>query len=186
MDPIIRQCPGCKTEYQYQEGPIDRYGVMSPECLNTLNELLLKEGEYFGYPPAHRLIIDSNAVQHPPNIELQLTLGINQRFIDASNQSVFIHLIALYIALEKKVEPQNISKIMDKILSKGVSFEKLETIKAPKDLGTIKIVDIRKQLENQITLPEYTNLAWDWARAAWNAWQSYHPIIKEWYEKYSK
>ncbi len=66
-----------------------------------------------------------NAAQHPPCIEHQKKFGIKQRFIDASIQSVFIHLIALYLALEKDIPLRDISKRMACILETGARLESI-------------------------------------------------------------
>lgn len=119
----FRNCPGCKVILPYQEGPYNRYGINSPECWAAFTELLAQESEHYGYPPAHRLIVDAYAVQHPPHLEHQLALKIEKRLIDASIQSIVIHLIALYAAFEEQKELLAISRIMDRVLT-NVNQEK--------------------------------------------------------------
>jgi hypothetical protein len=189
-----RQCPGCLITllYQenldhYQEAGIARYGVTSPECTAAFFEILSKEAQLYGYPPVHRLIVDAYAVQHPPHLEHQLLLKINNRFIDASIQSVNVHLIALYCAIERKIELTAISSVMNLILTNmtknNAAFEQLE---APLDLGKIRAFDVRNALlEKSLTLEEYTKLGWEWAHAAWNTWSKEHDAIRKCYDKYS-
>lgn len=134
----VRACPGCNVVLSFQDYPADnRYGVVSPECRAAFDTILALEGERYDYPPAHRLIIDSYGVQHPPHREVQQQLGISERFIKASIQSVAIHLIALYCALEKKMELRSIAAVMDHVLTsmarQGIVFEELQ---APADLGS--------------------------------------------------
>ena len=184
-----RQCPGCKTTSPLYDYPADnRYGVLSPECRATFDEILVKEGELFGYPEAHRLIVDAYWVQHPPHSKVQEELGISKRFVDASIQSIGIHLIALYLAIEKKIALKNIGSRMDHILNyinkHKLSFERLES---PCDLGVIKALDVKNVINTKsLTLKEYTNLAWSWAESVWQAWSKQHKTVQNWYEKYSE
>lgn len=183
----LRQCPGCRAEFpiqkdidQYQTVGIARYGVASPECSYAYCELQNYERERFGYPAANRLIVDAYAVQHPPHREYQQKLGINQRLVAASHQSVAVHLIALYAAFEKNIELLKIAKIMDMILSKNIEFPEL---KAPENLGDIRAIDVLHAIkEKELNLDEYTQLAKKWAHSAWDAWKEHHKTVKEWHE----
>jgi len=111
---------------------------------------------------------------HPPCIEYQKKFGINQRLINASIQSVFVHLIALHLAFEKNVPLRDISKRMASILDTGVKLESME-LKSPNHLGNLTIVDIRK-VSN---FKEYEKMVWRWAKSAWSAWQEYHTTIEQ-------
>lgn len=190
MTTSYSKCPGCKTILPTSDYPADnRYGILSPECRHAFDEILVKEAELFGYSVVHRLIIDAYGVQHPPHIEVQEALHISQRFIYASIQSVAIHLIALYLAIEKKRALQEISKDMDRILTfmsqRKIVFEKLEP---PIDLGKIRAIDVRNALYTgaEISLDEYERLAWHWAYSAWSVWVPQHALVKQWYEKYAQ
>ncbi|GAB4229745.1 MAG: hypothetical protein Tsb0021_07640 [Chlamydiales bacterium] len=92
----------------------------------------------WGYPDVHRLIVDAYSVQHPQNAELQQKLDISKRFIDPSVQSVAVHLIALHFAFVEKKKLADISKLMDRILSAGATFEPLDP---PQNLGKLTISD---------------------------------------------
>ena len=180
-----RQCPGCKVVLPYQEEleyfatiGFGRYGVTSPECLALNNEVLMKELAW-ERPMLARL--DAYGVQHPPHAEIQKNLKINERLVAASKQSVAIHLIALYLMIEKKVELSAVSAIMDRILSSGVVLEK-EALKPPADLGTIIVADVAKAT----TREEHIQLVWAWSESAWNAWAAYHDTVRMWYKKYGK
>ena len=184
----VRICPGCKTAFPYQEDLAvgnrsgDRYGVSSPECATMFHEVLAREGEWaHGYPAIHRLTVDAYAVQHPPHSKLQKELEISERFVSASIQSIAIHLIALYLAFEKKVDLQSIAPIMDRILAnmskQRIEFEKLTP---PEKLGNITIKDVRIATNFQ----EHSDLVWQWARDAWQAWSAHHETVRGWYKAY--
>jgi len=179
---MFRSCQGCKAifpimknETPFIEGSsVNRYGVSSPECIAAFCEVLGKEQEWAGYPEVHRLFVDAYAVQHPPCIEYQKELGINQRLINASIQSIFIHLIALHLAFEENIPLRDISKRMAYILDTGVKLESM-ALKPPNHLGNITIVDIRK-VSN---FKEYEKMVWRWAKSAWDAWKEYHTSIEQ-------
>jgi len=179
----MRQCPGCKIilpikENIPYEGNLARYGVTSPECLALFNELLLKEYEY-NRPILARF--DAYGVQHPPYKEIQEKLKVSSRYIAASKQSVAIHLIALYLMLEKKLPLSDIPIIMNRILSSGIALEN-EVLITPKQLGDLNIAAVTKACNKE----EHIQLAWLWNQSAWNAWQIYHDKVAQWYEKYGK
>ena len=183
-----RQCYGCKAQFPYVEASesyqtigIARYGVASAECIAAFCDVLGKEQEWAGYPPIHRLFIDAYAVQHPPHREIQEKLGIDQRLIDASIQSIVIHLIALYLAFEKKLPLQSISKQMAHILDSKVKLEELQ-LEAPSHLGGLTIVNIQKAAN----FKEYEKLVEQWALVSWNAWKKHHDTIRKYYEEMFK
>jgi len=187
---ISTACPGCKIVLPVTNYPADnRYGVSSAACRQAFDEILVKEGELFGYPAVHRLIIDAYNIQHPPHAEVQKELGISKRFIDASVQSVGIHLIALYLALEKKMDLRKIAGQMDTVLhlmeQRGATFKNFTP---PTSLGETRAADVRNALytADDTSLQEYELLAGQWAREAWKAWHQHHAVIEAWYNMYSK
>ncbi len=186
-----RQCAGCKivlpiqeelshleNSKQYGSATFGRYGVASPECLVLANQVLMNE-YMFGRPMCTRL--DAYGVQHPPHPEVQKQLGVEGRYRAASKQSVAIHLIALYLMIEKKMPLEAVSAVMGRILSSQVKLEDEELI-PPEDLGTITVADVVKAS----TPEEHVQLVWQWSTSAWQAWKSYHHKVQEWVEKYNK
>lgn len=183
-------CPGCGVTLPVTDYPASNpYGVSSPECRQKSDEILVKEQQLFYYPGVHRLIVDSCAVQHPRRLALQQQLNISQRLQDASVQSVAIHLIGLYCALELKIPLPKIAGVMNTVLTNmnkaGATFPELEP---PVNLGTIRVTDVHEKFfaKETFTLPEYEALAYAWAHAAWDAWKAHHKTIQKWYEQYTK
>ncbi|NGX63494.1 MAG: hypothetical protein KR126chlam6_00906 [Candidatus Anoxychlamydiales bacterium] len=161
-----KHCPGCNAVFEEDENdPIHPYIGASKGCWKFFTEVLAWEGENFGYPKIHRLLVDSYCAQHP---------GVKSR---KSIQSVAIHLIALYMAVEKQIDLKVITKSMDRALSKGAIFEWLEP---PEDMGNITILDIKKAK----SLKEYEDILYKWARSILKAYSKHHDIIKTWYEKF--
>ncbi len=174
-----RQCPGCKVVYSRNDDlPAHCYGVISPECWAAFNALMAYEFEHLGYPPERRLTVDACGVQHPQNFELQKELGIEERLVRASVQSVGRHLIGLYCALEKKMDLLSISAVMAHVITHG---EKLELLIPPKHPGTITVTDFSQDF----TPEEYRAFAWKWAQSVWDAWGVHHDLVREWYDKYA-
>jgi hypothetical protein len=189
----IHQCYGCKGEFPIQEelayhqfAGIGRYGVAIPECLATLYDIIAKENELFGYPPAHRLIIDAYAAQHPRHPEVQQAFAIEQRLIKASVQSITVHLIGLYCAIELKIELPKIAQVMGAMLAqmKQQSFEFYD-LQAPADLGSVKVMDVKSRLfAHACSSDEYLQLAMHWAKTVWDAWKEQHATIGKLYTIY--
>lgn len=183
-------CPGCHTVLPKTDYPADnRYGVLSAECRQMFDDIILKEEE-FGHS-VHRLIVDAYGVQHPPHADVQEQLHISPRFIAASIQSVAIHLIALYCAFEKKIELGKIAPIMSRVLA-TIDKQKssFENLLPPADLGNIRATDVRNKLyakdAQEISLGQYEQIIWDWAQSAWFAWKPYHAKVKLWHDQYTK
>jgi len=181
--PHLRECPGCKTILPITDYPADnRYGVFSPECRQMFDEIIVKEKEFGN--SVHQLIVDAYMVQHPPHHDVQQQLKISKRFIDASIQSIGIHLIGLYLALEKKIPaPSNMNRILTSMKQQHVTFTELTP---PADLGKIRAVDVRNALYDnpQVTVHEYEQRVWQWATSAWDAWKDHHTTIRLLCEKY--
>lgn len=173
----MSRCPGCKALFKEHEGPLWVYGVSSAGCWHAFTQLLGYERDVYGFPDENRLVVDAYAVQHPQNSELQKKLGISKRSIAASVQSVAVHLIALYCALEKKMPLKKVTQQMALLLFKGIVFEPLEP---PADLGLITVADFSPDF----TVEEYKEFACNWAHEAWNAWAPYHDTVRAWYVQY--
>lgn len=174
------QCPGCKAAFSSIDIPIavHQYGVISPECWAAFLTLLVYESEHLGYPPEHRLVVDACAVQHPQNFELQKQLGIEERLVRASVQSVGRHLIGLYCALEIKMDLLSISQVMGHVITHA---DPLELLTPPANLGDITTADF----SSDCTPEQYREFAWKWAQSAWDAWVPYHDTVRGWIKKYA-
>lgn len=160
-----RQYQGCKVSLPYKEDlehyrtrALGRYGVTSPECLALLDVFLIKE---FLWDRLMLARFDAYDVQHPPRFEIQKKLGVSERHIAASKQLVAIHLIALYLMVEKRVELIRVSSLMARILSSGVALEK-EELEPPTYVGSVIVVDVVKAT----TQDEHIQLVGEWSYVA--------------------
>ena len=154
-------CNGCGVELVYIEGETDPYQCSSAACWATYNQLMAKEFSGPGYFAAHRFTVDAYMAQHPSNISR------------ASVQSVWVHLAALYLTIEKQMPSQFVSRIMAKITAPKSQFEWL----TPPDANSYKIRVTDLIREN--TPEEYTEQAKEWAKDVWHAWNKHHTKIRE-------
>ncbi len=110
------------------------------------------------YPPIHRLTVDTYAVQHP---------GVVSR---KASQSVWIHLSALYLILEKGLAYESVTDKLGKILAPNAEFEWLEP---PLTQGQITVLEV----ENAKDLDDHTLRVKKWAASVWNAWFCHHEAV---------
>ena len=155
------KCSGCGVELEYIEGKTDPYECSTAACWTTYNQLMAKEFSEPDYFVAHRLTVDAYMTQHPSNTSI------------ASVQSVWVHLVALYLTLEKETQSQFVSKIMAKITAPKIQFEWL----TPPNPNSYKIT--ANDLIQENTPEQYTELAKEWAKDVWNSWNEHHEKIKK-------
>ena len=89
MDANLIPCVGCGALVPDVAGPTHPYIGASRGCWAIYGEVLAKEYGEYGYPPVHGLTVDAYAAQHPGTPSRQAI------------QSVAVHLIALYLVLER-------------------------------------------------------------------------------------
>ena len=68
--------------------------------LESFGEVQADKSLRFGYPPAHRLVVNAYMAQHPGG-------GHDRR----DRQSVFVHLLALCAALEQATPPGEVTRL---------------------------------------------------------------------------
>ena len=98
-------CPGCGTLVPDTDGPTHPYIGASPGCWAIYGEVLAREYGEYAYPPVHRLTVD--AAQHP---------GVPSQ---GSVRSVALHLISLYLILERGYEPERATAAIRDVLASG-------------------------------------------------------------------
>jgi hypothetical protein len=181
-------CPGCGVVLPRGNYCADnRYGVTSVECRELFDKILVREHELFGYPAVHRLLVDAYMVQHPPRPRMQHALGIDKRLVNASVQSVGIHLLALYAALERQMDLRSISRTMGQLLNhmdkQKWTFPQLAV---PVSLGQVRVTAVyaATYVATDITLTEYECNVRTWAEQAWHAWHAEHATVRSWYDRF--
>lgn len=153
-------CPGCGVELPTIEGPVHKYMESSPACWAKYGELLAMEYGDPAYMSAHRLTVDTHAVQHPGRPSAQ------------SIQSVAIHLISLHCVLEKSM-PQGEATRFLKVCADQGSFHWLQPPPNAYRLNILHPLASASAIEHQAKVRE-------WATATWEDWASHHQRVRKW------
>ena len=154
---------GCGALVPDVDGPVHRYIGASPGCWATYGELLAREFSDARAYAAHRLTVDTYAVQHPGGPSRQ------------SIQSVGVHLISLHLVLEKGYNSTPATEAMRQALTPRGRFVWLSP---PSMAGTMTVLDVVSAAD----LEEHIDLAHRWARSVWGAWAPHHATVRQWAE----
>jgi hypothetical protein len=156
-------CVGCGALVPDVDGPTHRYIGASPGCWALYGEILAREYDDAAYRAVHRLTVDAYAVQHP---------GVPS---PQSIQSVAVHLISLYLVLERGRDPAYAARVMGRAANRqGI----LRWLDPPASLGALTVLDVhaapdpiahRRQVQR-------------WARSVWDAWGPHHATVRHWAE----
>jgi hypothetical protein len=171
-----RPCIGCGALVPDVDGPTHAYLDASPGCWELFGQILAREYREFRHPMADRrevrlsvrLTVDAYAVQHP---------GVSGRSARDRRaiHSVAVHLISLYLVLERGLPADAATEGMRRALRDRERFRHLEP---PGSLGEVTVVDVLAAKD----LAEHEALARRWARSAWEAWSPHHETIRRWAE----
>lgn len=161
MNANLVPCFSCGAPVLDMEGPTHKYLLASPGCWALYGEILARDFSEYNYPPVHRLVVDAYAVQHPGKPMRQAI------------QSVAVHLIGLYLSIEKGMDPKSVTRAIGRATEFSNGFVWLDP---PKSVGTITVADVVKTN----SLEEYDRLGRDWARSAWDAWAVHHAQVRKW------
>ena len=155
------KCSGCGALVPDTDGPTHAYIGAAAGCWAIYGQVLAKEYGEYRYPPVHRLSVDTYAVQHP---------GTPSR---RSIQSVAVHLVRLYLVLERDLNYKMAADAMRRIVKHRDRFAWLEP---PYPLGDITILDVHgaKDLTGHVKWVER------WAKSVYEAWSPHHATIRQW------
>jgi hypothetical protein len=155
-------CIGCKALVSDTDGPTFRYpDAASPGCWKIYCDILVREHGEWRYPPIHRLTVDAYAVQHPGRQTPQTT------------QSVIVHLISMYLVLERGYDFQRATGAMRGVIEKHK--QDFVWLTPPDNRGDITVLDVSKARD----LEEHTEMVRQWAWSVWNAWSKYRDTIHQ-------
>jgi hypothetical protein len=142
-------------------GPGHEYVLSAPGCWQLFGQIQADEALRFGYPPAHRVVVDAYMAQHPGD-------GHDRR----DRQSVFVHLAGLYAVLEQHLPPAQATNVLRRVLEDSDDFPALVRNDGPGEMTIVHLVGARD-------LADYEHRALAWARAVWQAWAQHHALIRE-------
>lgn len=160
MEPTVR-CAGCGAWVPATPGPTHRYMLSAPGCWGMYGRLtaeLLSDPAAAG---ARQWCIDAYAVQHPGEP--------NQQAI----QSVAAHLLSLYATIELHSPPAASHQVINRVTARKGHYIWLPP-PVEFDLTVHDVLAHRDQLSHG---------SQQWARSAWDAWQSHHGQIETWYRR---
>ena len=153
------RCPGCGALVPEVEAPGHRYIGCAPGCWALFGEVLAREYSDFRYARAHRLTVDTYAVQHPGTPTPQ------------SIASVSLHLLRLYWMLELGHGGEFASDLMRRATRHKSEFTWLEP---PATLGTLTVLDVHRASGPE----EHVERVRAWALDVWRAWAKHHETIR--------
>ncbi len=130
------------------------YFNVSPECWSVFTEVLEKEYEnpaVFGR--VHRLTVDTYAVQHAGGPH--------------PDKSVDVHLMGLYLALERGIAPLQVAPYFQRLISAVSTWPHFPP---PEDQGPLTIFDVAAADSPR----DHVSCLRDWADQVWRAWSPHH------------
>jgi hypothetical protein len=154
-------CAWCGALVPDVRRPVHKYVPSAPGCWQTFGQVQADESLRFGYPPAHRVVVDAYMAQHPGD-------GSDRR----DRQSVFVHLAGLCAVLELKIEPDRATDVLRRVLEARTDFPVLSRQHGPGELTVLHLVGAND-------LDDYQQRARAWASAVWAAWGSHHALITD-------
>jgi hypothetical protein len=161
VTPLLEVCPGCGDPLPVIDGAVHAYVGASSACWTRFAELsatLPAAGT-----PLRRLVTDAFMVQHP---------GVPER---RAIQSVGVHLVALYLVLERGLPPDDLSTTLQRGLARAPAWRWLEP---PVPNGTLTIGDVgaaasRPEPELRVAIEAYV-------LGVWSAWAAHREVIMRW------
>lgn len=161
--PWLVSCEGCGAVVS-REGipPENAYIGASPGCWLLFTEVRGREMSDLRYLAHARSTTDVYMVQHP---------GVPGR---QSSQSVWVHLVGLYLVLERGLPVPDAIAGMRRVLSGRPEFPWLEP---PPNVGPTTVVDAHAALDRGPSA--YIDVVRRWADDAWQAWSPHHAAIAE-------
>lgn len=164
MDEYI-PCFSCGAKSLNFEGECHEYMLAAPGCYEMFNEVLEREYTDLRYSRAHHYTVDAYAVHHPGDV-------VNPKAVN----SVGIHLVSLYFVLERNYDLGKSAEVKMAFSQFNKTQKIIRPIERPKAFKGLTIYEVWDN-EN----PEYHfNLCRQWAKDAWESWETHHPTIEKW------
>jgi len=158
---VAEQCPGCGVALPAADQPPHPYMTCSTGCWARYGELLAVQYSDPQRMTFHQLVVDAYAAQHPDGAEPRAV------------QSVAIHLMTLYLFVERDVDPALGPRLHRGMVARPV-FHQLTP--APQGGGRLTLLDV--PLQGQ---PDAARAAvYAWANEVWKAWARHHHVVRAW------
>jgi hypothetical protein len=154
-------CFGCGARVAAVDGPLHRYIGASAGCWTVHGEVLARRYADPRFADPGLLVGNSYPVQHPGLPSAQ------------SIQSVGVHLIGLYLALECGVAGGTLYRALQAAADGSGRFHWLTP---PTDAYPTTIVDVRDATDPDTAAAVEARLGAE----TWAAWAEYQPLVRRW------
>lgn len=158
---LFSKCPDCGVEVPHSDEPNHKYLGCSSGCWKVFGEILAKEYSDRNYMSVHRLTVDAYTAQHPGKPEPRTIQSIN------------VHLLGLYLVLEKDAPHEFATKAMAKVIES--LKPNLQWLEPPASLGNVTVIDVVRAKD----VNEHSEMVRKWAHAVWDSWQPHRESIIE-------
>lgn len=158
--PLIH-CPGCGALVPGGDGPTHRYIGASPGCWAIYGEVTARGYAEAGLLDDRMLTVNTYAVQHPGLPSPQ------------SVQSVAVHLIGLYLVLERDFSRPRTLDAVRRAADGSAIFRWLDP---PVYRYPLTILDVHRALG----AIAYQQTLWAWARVTWEGWAAHQSLVRAW------
>lgn len=159
--PSLIPCTGCGALVPNEDGPTHRYIGASPGCWAAHGEVLARGYSVPGFDDGRLMILNSYCVQHPGTPSPQ------------SIQSVCVHLIGLYLVLERNFDGKRALEAVRAAADGSRAFHWLEP---PTHHYEVTILDIHRAGDPAAHTAAMAALA----EITWVAWATHRQQIRDW------
>jgi hypothetical protein len=153
------RCPGCGLALAPFAGPTDAYGGASAACFRLYGDVLAREFSEPAWFASHQLSAHAYMAQHPSSSSR------------AAVQSVWVHLGALQLLLERDAAADVVARAMSRLTATQPTYEWLDP---PASRGDITVREVAAARDAD----EHAKLTRRWADAVWQAWREHHDAIR--------
>jgi len=152
-------CPGCGLTRPDSGATYDRKFHASAECWAVFEEVLaveFQDATIFGR--AHQVTVDAYAVQHAGGRH--------------PDKSVCVHLVGLYLAVERGVKPGEIASRLQRFASRMTSWPHFEV---PAERARLTVQDVALARGDREAHVEKVKA---WGRDVWERWSPHHATVR--------
>ena len=154
----MRVCPGCGLEMPRSERSYGRKFHASAECWSLFEQVLAAEFQNpVLFEQVHQLTVDSYAVQHAGG--------------QHPDKSVCIHLVGLYLVLERGVAPVKVPPLLQRLASRA-NWSHLDS---PDERASLTVHDLALADSHEM----HALRVRAWAADVWRTWSVHHDVARE-------
>lgn len=157
----LETCSDCGVKLESRNTDVTHaYLGASGSCWRVYGEILAREYGNKDFMKFHRWTVDAYAAQHPGKPEPRTIQSIN------------VHLLGLYLLVEKKCESTFVTAAMGKLIER--EKQRFKWLTPPVQLGNVTVTDIL----SANTIEAHSAAVKKWASDIWDAWIEHHPAIR--------